>query len=142
MLRTAVIVCLIPMSLISFSGCEKKSGNQVVLAKEHINAALPTAQTPNPQSEPSPNVEIRPMADDEIAVDGYVMKPEVRGTSRDPRALSHEQWIVKVQMLDNGRTFQVPADQTQWENLRENDRVKVRYRTGKYPGTVWAAEIE
>ena len=46
------------------------------------------------------------MADDEIAVDGYVMKPEVRGTSRDPRALSHEQWIVKVRMLSNGRTFQ------------------------------------
>ena len=82
------------------------------------------------------------MADDEIAVDGYVMKPEVRGTSRDPRALSHEQWIVKVRMLDNGRTFQVPADQAKWEKWHENDRVKVRYRTGKYTGTVWAAEIE
>ena len=82
------------------------------------------------------------MADDEIAVEGYVMKPEVRGTSRDPRALKHEQWIVKVRMLDNGRTFQVPTDQAQWEKLRENDRVKVRYRTGKYTGTVWAAEIE
>ncbi len=82
------------------------------------------------------------MADDEIAVDEYVMKPEVRGTSRDPRALSHEQWIVKVRMLDDGRTFQVPADQARWEKLRENDRVKVRYRTGKYTGTVWAAEIE
>ena len=82
------------------------------------------------------------MADDEIAVDGYVMKPEARGTSRDPRAFKHEQWLVKVRMLDNGRTFQVPADQAKWEKLRENDRVKVRYRTGKYTGTVWAAEIE
>ena len=82
------------------------------------------------------------MADDEIAVDGYVMKPEVRGTSRDPRASKDEQWLVKVRMLDNGRTFQVPADQAKWEKLRENDRVKVRYRTGKYTGTVWAAEIE
>ena len=82
------------------------------------------------------------MGDDEIAVDGYVMKPEARGTSRDPRALSHEQWIVKVRMVDNGRTFQVPADQAKWEKLHENDRVKVRYRTGKYTGTVWAAEIE
>jgi hypothetical protein len=82
------------------------------------------------------------MADDEIAVDGYVMKPEMRGTNRDPRALQHEQWLVKVRMLDNGRTFQVPADQAKWEKLRENEQVKVRYRTGKYTGTVWAAEIE
>jgi len=56
--------------------------------------------------------------------------------------LKHEQWIVKVRTLDNGRTFHVPADQAKWEKLRENDRVKVRYRTGKYTGTVWAAEIE
>ena len=71
MLRTAVIVSLIPMSLISFSGCEKKSGEAIVLAKDHIDAALPNTQTPNPQSGPSPNVEIREMADDEIEIDGY-----------------------------------------------------------------------
>jgi len=128
--------------MIGATGCEKKSGEAVVLAKEHIDAALPTAETPNAQSVPSPNEQLRPMRDDEIAVDGYVMKPEVRGTSRDPRALKDEQWIVKVRMLDNGRTFQVPADQTKWKKLRENDQVKVRYRTGKYTGTVWAAEIE
>jgi hypothetical protein len=124
------------------TSCETKSGEAVVLAKEHIDAALPTQETPNAQPEASPDVQIRPMADDEIAVDGYVMKAEVRGTSRDPRALKDEQWIVKVRMLDNGRTFQVPTDQVKWEKLRENDRVKVRYRTGKYAGTVWAAEIE
>jgi hypothetical protein len=64
------------------------------------------------------------MADDEIAVDGYVMKLEARGTSSDPRALQHEQWLVKVRMVDNGRTFQVPIDQAKWEKLRENDPVK------------------
>src|SRR5215216_4592017 len=143
MLRIGVPVCLIVLSLIiGLSGCEKKSGEAVVLSKEHIDAAVPTAETPNAQSAPSPDEQLRPMADDEIAVDGYMMKPELRGTSRDPRALTHEQWLVKVRMLDNGRTFQVPADQAQWEKLRENDRVKVRYRTGKYTGTVWAAEIE
>ena len=114
----------------------------MVLAKEHIDAALPTAETPTTESTPGPDEQLRPMADDEIAVDGYVMKAEARGTSRDPRAFKHERWIVKVRMLDNGRTFQVPADQAKWEKLRENDRVKVRYRTGKYTGTVWAAEIE
>jgi hypothetical protein len=134
--------CVVALLLIGLGGCEKKSGQAVVLAKEHIDAALPTAETPNAQSGPSSDEQLRPVADDEIAVDGYVMKPGARGTSRDPRALKHEQWIVKVRMLDNGRTIQVPADQAKWEKLRENDRVKVRYRTGKYTGTVWAAEIE
>lgn len=143
MLRISVPVCAVAVLLmIGIAGCERKSGEAVVLSKEHIDAALPTAETPNAQSEPSPDVQLRPMADDEIAVDGYVMKPEARGTSRDPRALKHDQWIVKVRMLDNGRTFQVPADPAKWEKLRENDRVKVRYRKGKYTGTVWAAEIE
>lgn len=142
MLRTSVPWCVVAFFVMAVTGCEKNSGEAVVLSKEHIDAALPTGETPKPQSEPGPTAEIRPMADDEIAVDGYVMKPEARGTSRDPRALQHEQWIVKVRMLHNGRTFQVPVDQAKWEKLRENDRVKVRYRTGKYTGTVWAAEIE
>ena len=133
---------VVALLLISFTGCEKNSGEAVVLAKEHIDAAPPTAETPNAASESNPDEQLRPMADDEIAIDGYVMKPDARGTSRDPRALTYEQWIVKVRMLDNGRTFQVPTDQARWEKLRENDRVKVGYRTGKYTGTVWAAEIE
>ena len=128
--------------IIGVAGCEKNSGEAVVLAKEHIVAALPDAETPNAESAPNPDEQPRPIGDDEITVDGYVMKPEARGTSRDPRALKHEQWIVKVRMLNNGHAFQVPADQVKWEKLRENDRVKVRYRTGKYTETVWAAEIE
>ena len=132
MLRTSVRARLVAaLLMIGATGCEKKSGEAVVLAKEHIDAALPTAETPNAQSAPSPDEQLRPMRDDETAVDGYVMKPEERGTSRDPRALTHEQWIVKVRILDNGRTFQVPADQAQWEKLSEKDQVKVRYRTGK-----------
>jgi hypothetical protein len=143
MLRKSIAPYVVAAFLITSSaGCDKKSGEAVVLAKEHIDAALPTKETPTTESTPSPDEQLRPMADDEIAVDGYVMKAEARGTGRDPRALTHEQWTVKVRMLDNGRTFQVPADQTKWQKLRENDRVKVRYRTGKYTGTVWAAEIE
>jgi hypothetical protein len=143
MLRTSVPPCVVAVFLIiAVTGCEKKRGEAVVIAKEHIDAALPTAETPNVKSADTPDEHLRPMRDDEIEVDGYVMKQEVRGTSRDPRALKDEQWIVKVRMLDNGRTFQVPTDQTKWEKLREKDRIKVRYRTGKYTGTVWAAEIE
>jgi hypothetical protein len=70
------------------------------------------------------------------------MKPGARGTSRDPRALKDEQWIVKLRMLDTKRIFQVHADQAQWKKLRENDRGRVRYRMGKYTGTVWGAEID
>jgi hypothetical protein len=128
--------------IVSLTGCDKKSGQAVVLAKEHIDAALPARKTPNTESTLNPDEQLRPMADDQIAVDGYLMKADARGTSRDPRALTNEQWIVKVRMLDDGRKFQVPADQSKWEKLRENDRVNVRYRTGKYTGTVWATEIE
>ena len=128
--------------MIAVAGCDKKTGDAGVLSKEHIDAAPPNEETPKPQSATTPEAEVRPMADDEIEVDGYVMKPEVRGTSRDPRASNDERWLVKVRMLDNGRTFQFPADQAKWKKLRENDRVKVRYRTGKYTGTVWPVEIE
>src|SRR5947199_10817138 len=60
---------------------------------------------------------------------------------KDERAANHEQWIVKVRMRDNGRRIEVRADRAQWEKLRENERVKITYRIGKYTGTVWDAEI-
>ena len=76
MLRKSVPPCVVAAFLIiSLTGCDKKSGEAVVLAKEHIDAALPTTETPNAQSGPSPDEQLRPMADDEIAVNGYVMKP-------------------------------------------------------------------
>ena len=91
--------------------------------------------------QPAPR-RLRPIGDDEITVDGYVMKPDVRGTSRDPRALKDEQWLVKVRMINDGRTFNVQADQGQFDKLKEGDRVKVRYRLGKYTKTIWDAEID
>ena len=143
MKKSIVYGCLSALLLIAgLCGCEKRSGQAVVLAKEHIDAALPIAEMPTAQSAPSPDEQLRPIADDEITVDGYVMKPDARGTGRDPRALNHEQWIVKVRMLDDGRRIQIQADQAQWEKLRENDRIKVTYRVGKYTGTVWGAEIQ
>jgi hypothetical protein len=129
------------------AGCEKHSG-AVVLAKEHIAAAPPISETSPAGSPASPNEvstsseEPRPIGDDEITVDGYVMKPEVRGTSRDPRALKDEQWRVKVRMIYDGRTFNVQAEQGQFDKLKGGDRVHVRYRLGKYTKTVWGAEIE
>jgi hypothetical protein len=143
MLRTSIRACVVTAFLIiGPTGCEKESGEAIVLTKEHVDAALPAGETPNAQSAQGLDEKPRPIADDEITVDGFVMKPEMRGTGRDPRALKDEQWLVKVRMLDDGRRIQVRADRAQFEKLHENDRVKVRYRTGKYTGTVWAAEIE
>jgi hypothetical protein len=72
----------------------------------------------------------------------YVAAVKQGQALKDERATNHEQWIVKVRMLDDGRRIEVRADQTQWEKLRENDQVKVTYRVGKYTGTVWDAEIQ
>ena len=130
------------------SGCEKQSGEAVVLAKEHIAAASGAAQTPGRESNKIATEagadaadHVRPLTDDEITIDSYVMQPEVRGTSRDPRALKNEQWLVKVRMIADGRTFNVQADQSQFDKLGEGDRVQVRYRVGKYTKTIWGAEI-
>ena len=134
--------------MFSLAGCEKQSGDAIVLAKEHIAAAPPISETSPAGSPASPNEisttseELRPIGDDEITVDGYVMKPEVRGTSRDPRALKDEQWRVKVRMIYDGRIFNVQAEPGQFDKLREGDRVRVRYQLGKYTKTVWGAAIE
>ena len=81
------------------------------------------------------------MADNEISADGYVMKREMRGTSKDPRAKDREQWIVRAQLNENGREIKVQTSQRQWEKLKVGDEVQVTYRQGKYTGTIWGSEI-
>jgi len=49
---------------------------------------------------------------------------------------------VKVRTFEDGRTIQVHAGRAECEKLREIDRINVRYRTGRYTGTVWASEIQ
>jgi hypothetical protein len=144
--NTVPLLGVLLLAAFGVGGCEKKSGEAVVLSKEHIAAAIPDASESKPavdstetaKSEEQP----RPMRDDEIAVDQYVMTRDVRGTSRDPRALKEEQWIVKVRMISDRRTFNVASDQPHFDKLKEGDRVHVTYRVGKYTGTVWAAEIK
>ena len=135
------------LAIFYLAGCEKHSGEAVVLAKEYIAAAPPISETSPAGSPASPNEisttseEPRSIGDDEITVDGYVMKPEVRGTSLDPRALKDEQWLVKVRMIHDGRTFNVQAEKGQFDKLKEGDRVQVTYRLRKYTKTVWGAQI-
>ena len=132
----------------AMAGCDKKRGDAVVLAKEHI-AAVEVQLTPSPfiatvEGTPHADAEevaAKPLAPDEIVVDQYVMKGAVRGTSKDPRALTNEQWLVTVRLSGGGRQFNVPADRSRWEKLKVGDRVQVRYSEGKYTGTVWGAEI-
>ena len=139
--------------LLGFSGCWKKSGEAVVLAKEYIAAK---EVTPTPAAEARATATATPenstereeyarfeVSENEIVVEGHLMKKEDRGTGRDPRALQdHEQWRVTVQLVEGGRQFNVQAKRPQWEKLKVGDRVKVSYREGKYTGTIWSAEIK
>jgi len=138
---------------VSVAGCDKKHGPAVVLEKEYI-AAKEAAATPAPgesvsPSSPTPGLdgvvtyeEAREMAEDEIDVDGYVMKKDARGTSRDPRAMTDEQWIVRVQMVADLQRIKVQTDKARYDKVKVGDRIKVSYRKGKYTGTVWASEID
>jgi hypothetical protein len=132
--------------IFGLAGCDKKRGEAVVIEKEHIAAKeiqdTPSSETPAPVPEATPDYSERPLRPGEITVGPYVMPAKDRGTSRDPRALSYEQWIVTVQLVRGGRQFNVQADQQQWERLKEGDRVDVTYRVGKYTGTVWASKID
>jgi hypothetical protein len=141
----------------SVAGCWKKSGQAVVLDKEHIavaevtptpapaaeQSASPKPATPAPSELASQEQEQpRELAEDEIVVDTYVMKKDARGTSRDPRATRDEQWIVNVQMIEDRRQIKVQTDKAHFDKLKVGDRIKVSYRQGKYTGTVWSADIE
>ena len=137
---------------LAFSGCSKKRSQAIVTDKEHIDVA---ESKPSPTATPSiddvkdrpaetPQVEgtLREMAPDEIAVGGIVMKKEVRGTSKDPRAKDEEQWRIEVQIVDNGQSQTIHTDRAHYDKLKVGDRIKIAYYQGKYTGTVWAAEIE
>lgn len=149
-------VVAVMAATVSVAGCWKKSGQAIVLEKEHIAAAevtpspaatesaSPSGSTPSPGESPAGEVEYKShvLAEDEIEVGNYVMKKDVRGTSRDPRARSDEQWIVRVQMVDDLRRINIQTDQPHYDKVKVGDRIKVSYRQGKYTGTVWAAEID
>jgi len=125
--------------LICFAGCEKRRSEATVIGKEYI---APAASAASPSVSPKhPKLQTRGGDDAEITVDSYVMKRSVRGTGLDPRALKDEQWLLKIRTTTDGRTFNVPTDQQHFHQLKLGSRVVVEYRTGKYTGSVWAAEI-
>src|SRR3954470_17456701 len=100
MLRSAVVLFL----ALSLGACTKKTGVAIVVEKEHIDAREPSV-SPTPEKEPPAKEEpgYREMAPDEIDVNGIVMKKELRGTSKDPRASNEEQWRVTVELVEVSR---------------------------------------
>ncbi len=56
----------------------------------------------------------------------YVAAMKQGEALNDGRATNHEQWIVKVRMLDNGRRIEVRADRAQWENCAKTSGSKSR----------------
>ncbi len=151
--HVTVPVTMIAVVMVGFAGCWKKSGEAVVLEKEHIAAAEPS---PTPKDNPPPAPSASPakapekeevaaaleLAADEIVVDSIVMKKDVRGTSRDPRAIDREQWIVRLEMIQDLRKLTVFTERARWEKLKVGDRVKVTYRQGKYTGSIWSVNID
>ncbi len=161
--RLSLMLLRIALALVAVAGissCTKNLGEAVVLEKEHIDAAEPSPTPPPtpvttlnenpPRPEPGKSPEASPsdepvqteLAPDEIAVDSYVMKKNVRGTGKDPRASSHEQWLIKVEAIKDGKRFTIHADRAHFLKYKAGDRVRVRYKVGNYTGTVWGATIE
>ena len=146
-------IALAVLVIFSIAACTKKGGDAIVLEKEHIDAAEPVPSvTPSPtvaneagstESRPTETAQYteRELAADEIVVDTFVMKKDVRGTKKDPRVATDEQWRVRVKMVDGGRQFVVRTDRARYEKVKPGDRIKVRYKEGNYTGTVWDSEI-
>jgi hypothetical protein len=131
------------MILLSLAACSRKSGEAVVFEKEHIAAAEIVSPTPTPTSAANDETETaRDLKPGEIVLDGYLMDKDVRGTSKDPRSLTNEQWLVRVELISGGRRIDVHADRRQYEKVKPGDHVEVTYREGKYTGTIWSAEIK
>jgi hypothetical protein len=152
-IRVSLLCAAALLASLGLGGCTKKVGDAVVLEKEHIDAAEPSP-TPSPQTRsseiaiaaPSPSPVSEPvqaeLAPDEIVVDTYVMKKNVRGTGKDPRASSQEKWLMKVEMIQDRRRFTILADRARFLKYKAGDRVRVRYKEGNYSGTIWDSQIE
>jgi hypothetical protein len=139
MLIRGLVVLLVALSL---SACSKTRSAATVIAKEHIDIAE-AKPAPSPQPTPVETITTaEEMKPDEIEVDGYVMKKDARGTSKDPRATNDEQWRITVEIADIGLRKLIQSDRSHYDKLKVGDRIKVAYYKGKYTGTVWAADIE
>jgi hypothetical protein len=159
MIRGALVTICFALVLFvaaGFGGCDKKRSEAIVIDKEHIDAAEivpspspePSVETPkeSPDKSPSPDEpdyqEAPPLAPDEVVVSGRVVKKEVLGTSKDPRATKDEQWRVTVDIPAAKQSHTIQTDRAHYDRVKVGDRIKVRYRVGQFTGVVWYADIE
>jgi hypothetical protein len=124
----------------------QEEGEARVIGKERI-AAAKIHETPHEEQAASPLEHVATTTEQsrnkgDGSHDEQVSSEDETPATQDPRANDHEQWIVNVRMIDNGRQIDVRVDQPQWDKLKEGDRVQVAYRVGKYTGTVWWSEIK
>lgn len=130
--------------LFTLAGCDSRSGEAIVLEKEHIPVAE-VAPSPSPAASQPPAVDSAPepgATPEPDVVTDEGPGPDLRGTSKDPRASDHEQWIATVQMVADRRRVEVRVERERWAALKEGDRVRVRYKVGRYTGTIWDSELE
>jgi hypothetical protein len=112
--------------MLGSAACEKKSGEAVVIGKEHIDA-VKSVETPEGGQDTNQDKSNTDLNEQVATVNS--------------RATHNEQWIVDVETIDGGRKIGVRVDQPQFEKIKIGDRVNVIYRQGKHTGTVWGAEI-
>ncbi|MGI9087461.1 MAG: hypothetical protein ACR2HH_06955 [Chthoniobacterales bacterium] len=140
--------------LLASAGCWKKSGDGIVIAKDYVPALpISTSPTPNESSLGAETPSPIPVPDEETAeaestepvpgeMDSPIPGEALAETHTDARAVDHEQWIATVRMVADGRLVDVRLTQERWDKLKTGDRVQVKYREGKYTGTVWSSEID
>ena len=135
-----LVLLLVALTLF---GCSKKRSAATVISKEHIDIAeARPSPSPDPATTEPQLTTAEEMKADEIEVDGYVMKKQVRGTSKDPRATKDEQWRITVRIEDIGLSKLIQSDRAHYDKLKVGDHIRVAYYKGNYTGTVWAADIE
>ncbi len=65
----------------------------------------------------------------------------VEGTEWKEREMDHEQWLVTVEFEAGGRKTDAPVDKSQWDALKNGDRVRVNYSEGQYSHTIWGIDL-
>ena len=139
--RRALLALSAVVILLGLPGCWKKSGVAVVREKIHV-PARPVSVSPNESPSPAASEPPEALAEGNSTESVTETVDEAPQPSVDPRALDHEQWIVRVEMAADLKKIEVPVEPAQWEKLKPGDRVHVSYREGKYTGTVWSAELK
>ena len=119
------------IALLMLAGCWKQSGEAVVVGKDYIPAIeineMPN-ESPLPETTPEGSTPANTPDTDEEEDYAYV---DPMGPPMDPRALKHEQWIVRVQMVVDRRQMDVRLEPARWETLKQGDRVHVTHHQGR-----------